>query len=116
MLLLHLTAELLRSRCTGDAGHHPALQAGEIAQQFALPGLHHWCTAVLSAPREDLQRGVLCTAHLPRIWRNSHVLLAGDCHYIIPARTGHLGTATKVYTERAERSRAKPSILTAPTL
>ena len=64
MLLLHCTAELLCSRWPGDAGHHPALQAGETAQQLALPGLHHWCTAVLSAPREDLQRGVLCTAHL----------------------------------------------------
>ena len=67
MLLLHRAAELLSSRCTGDAGHHPALQAGETAQQLALPGLHHWCTAVLSAPREDLQRGVLCTAHLAEL-------------------------------------------------
>ena len=52
VLLLHCTAEVLCSRWTGDAGHHPALQAGETAQQLALPGLHHWCTAVLSAPRE----------------------------------------------------------------
>ena len=47
VLLLHCTAELLSSRCTSDAGHHPSLQAGESAQQLALPGLHHWCTAVL---------------------------------------------------------------------
>ena len=47
VLLLHWTAELLSSRCTSDAGHHPALQAGETAQQLALPGLHCWCTAAL---------------------------------------------------------------------
>ena len=63
------------------------------------------------APRccERLARtsSVACCA--PRIWRNCHLLLAGDCHGIMPARTGHLGAATNVYTERAERSRAKPS-------
>ena len=52
VLLLHCTAELLSSRWTSDAGHHPALQAGKTAEQLALLGLHHWCTAVLSAPRE----------------------------------------------------------------
>ena len=63
VLLLYCTAEVLCSRWTGDAGHHPALQAGETAQQLALPGLHHWCTAVLSAPREGPGGGVQCTAH-----------------------------------------------------
>ena len=63
-------------------------------------------------PREDLQ--VACCA--PRIWRNCHFLLAGDCQGIMPARTDHLSTVRNVYTERAQRSRAKPSILTAPAL
>ena len=63
-LLLHCTAELLCSRWTSDAGHRPALQAGETAQQLALPGLHHWCTAVLSAASRGPAGGVLCTAHL----------------------------------------------------
>ena len=67
VLLLHCKAELLSSRWTSDAGHHPALQAGETAHQLALLGLHHWCTAVLSAPREGPAGGVLCTAHLAEL-------------------------------------------------
>ena len=106
-------AELLSSRCTSDAGHHPALQAGETAHQLALPGLHHWCTPVLSAPREDLQRGVLCTAHLAR--RNCHFLLVGDCQGIMPARADHLGTATNVYTERAQCRRGTTQHFYRPT-
>ena len=113
MLLLHWTAEPLSSRCTSDAGHHPALQVGENAQQLALPGRHHWCTAVCcQRPREDLQ--VACCAS--RLARNYHFLLAGDCHCIIPARTDYLGTVRNVYTERAQRSRAKPSVPTVPPL
>ena len=61
VLLLHCTAELLSSRWTSDAGHHPGLQAGKSAQQLALLGLHHWCTAVLSAA----SRG-------PPAWRAAH--------------------------------------------
>ena len=61
---------------------------------------------------KDLQ--VACCA--PRIGRNCHCLLTGDCQDIMPARADHLSTATNVYTERAQRSRAKPSTLTAPAL
>ena len=61
---------------------------------------------------KDLE--VACCA--PRIGRNFHCLLIRDCQNIMPARTDHLSTATNVYTERAQRSRAKPSILTAPAL
>ena len=63
-LSLHRAAELLSSRCTSDAGHHSALQAGETSQQLALPGLHHWCTAVLPAASRGPAGGVQCTAHL----------------------------------------------------
>ena len=51
------------------------------------------CTA--GAPRccqrlaKDLQ--VACCA--PRIWRDCHFLLAGDCQGIMPARADHLGTS-----------------------
>ena len=49
---------------------------------------------------KDLQ--VACCA--ARIGRNCHCLLTGDCQDIMPARADHLVTATKVYTERAQRA------------
>ena len=72
------------------------------------------CTT--GAPRccERLAKDLEVACCAPRIWRNCHFLLVGDCQGIMPARADHLGTATNVYTERAQRSRAKPSTLTAP--
>ena len=56
---------------------------------------------------KDLQ--LVCCAS--RLARNYHFLLVRNCYYIMPARGDHLGTATNVYTERAQRSRANPSLL-----
>ena len=60
-------------------------------------------------PREDLQ--VACCA--PRIWRNCHFLLAGDCQGIMPARTDHLGTSLQSVHSAGG---VQPNTSTAPPL
>ena len=73
---------------------------------------------ITGAPRccqrlaKDLE--VACCA--PRIGRDCHFLLTGDCQDIMPARADHLSTATNVYTERAQRAQSKPCASTAPSL
>ena len=92
-----------RRNCRAPAG--PVMQGITLHCKQARvlnSSLSRVCTAgaprCCQRPREDLQ--VACCA--PRIWRNCHFLLAGDCQGIMPARADHLGTATNVYTERAQ--------------
>ena len=74
------------------------------------------CTA--GAPRccQRLEKDLEVACCAPRIGRDCHFLLTGDCQDIMPARADHLSTARKVYTERAQRQRGTTSIMTAPAL